>query len=344
MFYQGMNTVQQQKALQGSPLWSAVIAVLNEGKDKLQIGPIKVEDNSNRVSDVTIVTNEGLRISALSVTYNRQDGEIVPVYHFGEHSSPDSDGNGWGRIKSTRVKYIAGKIRKENTEVNDSIKSAMKSADNFINNKLQTVLQDMISTYAKQENRFGSPSKQTISLDSDISTLLLRLVKNDISLGQLTLEQRALIDQKHAELLQKILAYDHAYDECEWFFCNDKWCVITEINGGIVVGAISKHPMVAAIEKMRKSGEGVAPDSDEFAYALKTVPFAWYKSLNDLPEEIKSSVEMELTMLKTHRNVDELIPKDTVERGHRVAFWGEMGACCLSTWGNSKFILLDKQG
>lgn len=336
MFYRGMSTPHEQAVLQASNLWPAIVATLNESEGRLQVGQIIV-NSYKQVQSVEMVTDEGLRVCSFSVINNN------PVeYVFNTISDPDSNGNGWARLKTKRVKYMASRIRKKDSETNRELRDQILSASKFFNKKLGEVFENIFHKHIEQP-RWSSSRVGLVSMETSLSTLLLRLVKNDITYHEIGAAERALIDNKFNELKKGMGKLTTAYSAIEEFFYNDKWCLISHVNQGFLVGAISNQPMLAAVAKMRADNTSEVPDSDSFSYAHKIVPFGWYKSLSDLPDAMRKDIELQLTMLKTHRNVQELFPTNT-EGGHSFDMWTDVGACCKGNWSESKFILIDKQG
>ena len=106
-----------------------------------------------------------------------------------------------------------------------------------------------------------------------------------------------------------------------------------------MLGAIFSKPMLEALDQYC-NGQCLPHNGKLFSYVKEVVPFKWCKSLEHVPEQIKSELEYSLVMLKTHRASDQMIPEIEMD-----TFWFDVGCYSSGTqkgFNVSPVILLAK--
>ena len=123
---------------------------------------------------------------------------------------------------------------------------------------------------------------------------------------------------KYVESREK---FKNALKETADMISTEKWMYITNINGGVILGAIRPEPMSVALERYMSEGE--LPGEGAFNYVQEAVPFKWYPSFDHIPDEQRMELEFSMVMLKAHTNSAEMLPS-----GHGEHFYYELGTYC----------------
>jgi hypothetical protein len=135
----------------------------------------------------------------------------------------------------------------------------------------------------------------------------------------------------------EVRKFNDIMDRVAAYFTTDKWLLIPNSLGGVTLGAVSYHAIQVAIDNYRKTGS--MPSETEFNYGVPVVPFKRYKTMNDIPDDIASELNIALTMLKAHTNTQAGMPDVSEPR-----YWESIEAIGLQHYriGRTPLYILSK--
>lgn len=330
-FYEGMSSFEDRKRLMTHEIWHPVVAAINASKGKLRVGTF----DPTYSATVDLVNEMGFIAASVSLSGKK--------YSFQIHTNPISLRSGYEICKSTRAKYISTKIRAPKNPNDDK-------SDGYIR------LEDAVNRSCNAVNSFAAQALEivrrhinphttipVINLSSECTTLLTRIFMKELHPAEVDQAQLAYIEQQYKSYLDKCKKLSDMFSGAKDFFSCDKWVVVNnyrKVNeqDTVIVGAISRHPILAALEKSLKDDS--LPPTYQFTYADITVPFKWYTSFDAVPDEIRKEIEVQLVMNKLQAGRETLLPS---ENTHRDTVWLEGGALMIGDYSAGTVMFLDKQ-
>jgi len=291
-----------KKEIMSSRFWPIIVASINHIKDSTDS---LVVGGIKRFSDSSV-------ISSVTLT-NRAGLNVVSMY--ADSTDPKSTIHFGGVYEATR--------QNGHHNIHDSVKS---NNVKYIIRKIKDPQGDPINTlnnrWAEAKNYFAE----------QVSALISRGLRNGGAIGS---EIRITLNlDKHKKALT-------CAEDIKQMFGNDKWVLLSDMNhGAVIVGAVSRQPLADAVNIFMKTGE--LPVIHKFKYIDAVVPFKRYKSFNDIDEDIRRDIEMQLTMLKLHTKSDgPLVPtSDSMQHGEHV--YTDLGAMTSGSYMTSPLIIVDK--
>lgn len=234
------------------------------------------------------------------------------------------------QAKSTKPQYLARTMRKEGSPVRNGILNAVTEAKRGVNTYIHR-LNKMIADLSYGE----SITLPTISMYDSTCTALLAIFKGRMQPHELQQKHLSDIDRRFQELESKTTKFARTVEDMREFYATNKRLIVRGKRGQIVTGVVSNQPLLATIDFLLKHGE--MPHITSFNHVQIVEPFRFYGSFDDIPAEIKSQMEMQLTMLKIVRNSEDMFP---VNGGKSEAFM-DARAATMSNYSGMQLILLD---
>ena len=328
LFAEGMMSDLEKDTLMGREIWPIVVEFINLA-NKMNISvKVSTKDPLNAfkgqldgASPVYFVNDHMLPVGVVV-----KQNDVYQVHTMADvlHSFTASE------IKSSKPKYITRQMRKDGSQVNGSIKAAIRAVDRSTNLYVHRITRT-IADYLNGNSALRCPS---ISMADVTATALLRLVKGAAQLHELPNNVIADIDNKFNDYIKKSEQFSSALSEMGEFFSVDKRIILRGNNDAIVTGTISKQPLLALADSVAKGGS--IPDDNAFTYVQIIEPLKYYRSFDDIPEDIKTQIEMQLTMLKIVRGSEDLLPKNI-----NTEVWSDARAAHYGTWSGMRILMLD---
>lgn len=322
IFLEGQNTVANRNMFVASPLFSVFASLYNRSEGQVKVGLIKtmksVQTGAEFICEVSVVTHMGFPIASLE----NQDKDYNSL-SFSVHHSVLGDYNfNSARLRTTNPKYLQNRLSRNSThDAAQSFDSRLSRAKTIINEVVRRMVDHSI------DKKFGSNLSGAPMFDSRgisppaLITFLARHFMGEVQSTQMTQSQRhefTNMFNKYAEAREKFRV---ALKDTAEMVSTEKWIYITNLNGGVLLGAIRPEPMSVALERYMSEGE--LPGEGAFNYVQETVPFKWYPSFDHIPDEHRQQLEFSMVMLKAHTNSAEMLPS-----GHGEYFYYELGTYC----------------
>jgi hypothetical protein len=326
LFLPNMHTKESMAATTRHPVWPIAVACYGVGEGKAVIGQVTA-------NTIRIVNRLGFYVAELQENKGNENSEYYVKMASGATNAQFSTYS----IVSKNIRYIVNKLGKNSVHpVKSAIMGRIHDAETFINDKLGSMLNDGLNQISDVKPR-GTPM---INFPDSVATALMLLCKGVLKPEDMTSNFLSVIDEKYKQYVSQAGNFKKVITDAREFFNEDKWFLINGISGGAVLGAIGKQPILAMLDKIEQENSLSINRPDRYSYLDTLLPFRWYKSLDDIPEEIKPQVNMQLMMLKTHTNNSTLLPEHTEMQGHK--FWPGVGAVVGREWGGASYLVFTK--
>lgn len=307
-----------------SAVWPLAVACYGLGGGKMLIG------NAHRTR-ISMVTKENFHVVDVCLD---GDGDYLVRTNVG----PTSKLNNSLLIQSKHLRYVVKALSKDS--LHDVRRWTLKKLDEAMQHINKSVCHAVEWSYSGMETGRGTrDSKPSIELPLSITTALVRVIKGEMALTDLSPNIHAEIDKQYNKFTQARDKYRTVISEVRDFFSDDKWVIFNDVNGGMVVGGISKQPLLAAVEYFDNEGSGRNfPSIHSYNYVDVVEPFRWYRSFDAMPEAMRESIKMRLMMLKVHTNSEGLFPNPEAN----VSFYPSVGAYMSKEYSGSPVVMLSK--
>lgn len=209
-------------------------------------------------------------------------------------------------IQSINPRYVVNMLRKNSShDVKRYLSNEIKDADFYIHDVVRSICDRVVDAHAGR-----GINKPTIdTTDNHLMTAALDCFMRGASLMELPETTRSKLTARHNVYTKQYEEFVKAIAGGKDFFHSDKLVLITMDDMGFVVGSIKGMNPQIAIERYLRYGE--IPARHEFNYVQEAdIPFQWFKSYNDVPDELKARIEASTIMLKTHTNCAGMLPED----------------------------------
>ena len=331
---QHINEQEAAQSLIKSRVFSIIAQVYSESDKFLRVGKI-VKGSAGEAVNVEMVSPLGFLGCRVS--------ETAPIGHGGKVNfylpfSPFSNEATANHLSTANPRYLQSKIRPQMSHpVSSSLLAKISNARDAIPDRLRSMLDQMIDKMFG-ESICSSPKFDATKVSETTQTYMARLFAGEISLAEVPIAIRNEFDQSFKAYSNKRDKFGEAIQKGKDFVDGEKWVYIPGVNGGVVLGAISPEPMLAALDRYTK-GDSL-PDLAHGDYKIvETIPFKWYKSFENIPDEYRRGLEYSLVMLKTHRGSDKILPDAEIIG----KFWHEMGCYTVGGAGNDhQFLYLSR--
>ena len=336
IFMEGQNTVADRNLFVASPLFPVFVSIYNRASGKVKVGLLKTKqapDGKTFISEIPIVTPLGLRVASLenrSSEYNVLSfGVSVDV--LSNHTTND--------LRTSNPKYIQSRMSPS------SEKDCATAFDNRLNDSadiFNQIIRSMIDTSI--DSKFGrglSSAPNFVSrshIEPFLITFLARYFVGEVTQSEMNAKDLAQFNVLFKKYTEERDKFKSALVNTLDMVSTEKWVYITNVNGGVILGAIRPEPMCAALDKYMS--KGVLPPSDyssnQFSYVQESVPFKWYPSFDHIPEEHRVGLTFSMVMLKAHTGSADMLPTEGIHIHY------ELGAYCECRYGRSSVYVLTK--
>jgi len=339
IFMDSQNTVSDRNLFVTSPLFGIFAALYNRSGGKVKVGKIDTKTfypSSGHVlfvERVYVVNKWGMQVCNIYNTSVDYDCIMFNTYH-----QPINHENFISvALQTTNPKYLQSKLSPSSShDAANRFDSALHRADHFFNDYVRDTIHKTV------DERFGAHSERSGfkvrgNLPDSAVLFLAKHFMGEVSSAEMRPKDRSVFDlvyKKYCETLEKFkVALKDTYD----MVSTEKWLYVTDVNGGVVLGAIRPEPMCAALDTLTE-GDTTIPDSVAFNYIQETLPIKWYLNYESIPEDIRQQLEFSMVMLRTHAGSRSEIFNDF---GDYV--FPELGSRYYSPGGGvSKFYFLTK--
>lgn len=330
IFYEGLHDAATKQKVMKSALWPVAIALYSHCEKDIRIGPVHYSNDDQYVFH--FMTPSGFSVAAL--TFNL--GSIRVMTADRPLTANDS---AWTNAYSTRldtnnVRYAVSKLGPSSFH---DVKSCMSQSLNNARNVMNEIMRESLTNIFRVVSE-GVSDKPTISINRSLSTTLVRIVMGNEDRSLIPQGDLKEIETLYNDYLKKVERFRATVSRAKNMFTSDKWVIFPNSLGGVVVGAITKQPMLAACDLYERDGN--FPGETSFSYLDRVVPFKWYKNYNSIPEEIRQELDLSLLMLKTHTNSPNQFP-DTQSMFEA---WESIEAFTMQDYytGNTRMFVMSK--
>ena len=335
IFLDGQTIQEDRLSLIRSPLFGILANLYNRSEKSIRVGVVTRAEATNDIHSVEIVTPEGLKVGRLSTRYGCR-------FDFGVYPDPLSGGgNPNALISSSNPKYLQTKLGPNSDhEAARAFDIKLASAKVFVSELLRGMLDGFIdktagASFTSSPKVFGD-SYISNRDEVELCNYLALHFAGEVTPTEMPSHLRHAFDKMYKGFTDKKNKFADALSRSCEMFSGEKWIYFSNMNGGVILGAIRTDAMQVAIDKYG-SGQHL-PFTSEFNYAQWDMPLKWYPSHGHIPADIRQQVDLSLVMLKAHRNSDEMFPTDG-------RFWEEMG-CAMANGDSypltSNFYVLSK--
>ena len=334
IFYDGVHDDASKAEVMKSALWPVLVAMYSFSDKQLRIGPVRnfAQGHGSIRTMVHFLTASGTPAAAVRLD---ADGEMfVMSADRGIHGRDDGQTSPYtNRVMSKNPRYIVNTLKADSShEGLDCIISSIRTSRDVFGEVLFKSLDQIVDVLA--ECNVTRPKVKDLSHD-ETDTLL------NIALGNAPksdVDQHILgrVEHKYATYTKEMAEFIKCVDRAADMFHSDKWVVAKSVLGGVIVGAVSSKPLLTAYEMYKRDGH--FPYYSSYKYDEAVVPFKWYKSLDALPEDIKSDFTASAVMFKAHfnSNSQELLPtlggSTTNRTNTHTVVWESIEAHGFSSW------------
>lgn len=331
-FFLGNNYSEgEMAAITRSPLWPVYTAIHNASKGEALIW------NGDGHQSLHFSTKQGFPFAFVESRQNRKGGSqyVFDFYHdpLSTHAPTSKP-----EYRSANAKYIAGKVKKLIGAAGHYVK---KGPDRLVKSFFEMNRDLAKHVYQKLLDR---PS---IVIDNNISPeLVLQVVQFitcDIDRTQLSSELVKFCEENLARLNREREAQAKHAEEYRSFYARQKLLLLPGICNGFMVAHFNQDFINAVVEcstKERFSGMllGEVYDKRKKEGLSAFDSCTWYQSLAHVPQELLTSINASLMMLKVHTNSTGSFP-DLSQVNY--ARWPDVGAAAVSLYGERDVYMIE---
>jgi len=333
MFYDGVHDDASKAKVMRSPLWPLAVAVYANFKS-LRLGPVCHSGHEGELFH--FLTESGLPVVCLSLG---KDGLTrVMTADRGVH------GHGVDKmfpytavLKSSNVRYAMAKLKPNAPhDAKDCLHRAIERASVAMPELMSKLLDDVVDNLANDRM-----SKPKVEMPSHLPAVLMRIVIEGKSKDSIAPSQLRELTTAYSDYMAMNDRFEAAVNRGADMFNGDKWVAMNRVLGGVIVGAVSSKPLLAAYDIYKEKGG--FPSSSSHNYIEPVVPFKWYKNIESMPQDIRSEFESSAVMLRAHTNSTGILP-DIRESNGGMVVWEPVEAFGFSSWATNSadFIVFNK--
>lgn len=320
-----------------SDMWPIVLSVYSTTEQR-----VKVAAYADTVQEkiIHMTTDEGFSVCAIA---RSPSGFGTDVTHEYKYLSADNYLTGSGitstsnystRMLSSKPKYIANNLRPTSTHdakvsLLKDLKDALTAPHSMVYSTIDTMLEQFAGGWSKK-------CKPEVDVERDLATELI-MAQFSEDKYEIPPAQAQRLRGIYLDYLGEVKNFNALVDRAAGFFTTDKWILIPDALGGTILGAVSNHAIQVALDIYKKQGD--LPIGDSLNYAVPVVPFKRYKNMDDIPADISSELNVALTMLRTHTNTQQGLPRVDENK-----FWESIEAVGINNYriGRTTFYILPK--
>ena len=282
-----------------SEMWPIVLATYATTERKAKVGAF--HNGAEKI--IHMMTDGGFSVCAIvkngvgdEYKFMSADNHLVGI-------DPTNTYYYSNRMVSVNPRYLANNLRPESKhDAKASLMSDLRRAQTAPSDIFRSVLSLMLEDFA---GSWSGTNKPEATVDTKLITELI-LAQFSEDKYEIPPAQAQRLRGVYLDHMGEVRKFNDIMDRVAAYFTTDKWLLIPNSLGGVTLGAVSHHAIQVAIENYRKTGS--MPSETEFNYGVPVVPFKRYKTMNDIPDDISSELNIALTMLKAHTNTQEGMP------------------------------------
>jgi len=298
IFYDGAHDDASKAKAMRSQLWPLAVAVYAYFKP-LRLGPICNLDDDEELFH--FLTESGLPVVCLKLASNGDVRVMTADRNF--HGYEVDKVTPYSTVLSTNnIRYAVTKLKPNarhdsKVAITGAIQNAKVGISEFMFRALDGVVDDLAV------ERMNKPRVET---PRHLTAALMGMVIDGKDKDSLNTSQWHELTTAYAKYTVENNKFEAAVTRAADMFNGDKWVAFNHILGGIVVGAVSSKPMLAAYNAYKATGS--YPDFVAHNYIEPVVPFKWYKNIESMPQDIRSEFEVSAVMLRAHTNSTGILP------------------------------------
>lgn len=330
IFLDGAMNAQEKASVMASPLWPIAIAAYSTTERKLRVAGYKPE--------VIYFTNShGFNVMAAGYAHGHyklyRPHDPICITKF------DGNTDGYSvSLETTNPRYIVNVLRKTSTHrAKGQLIDDLCSADKLAMQSIRSAM-DFSAEKINGGNRFYF---EHMEMDSELQSHVADIVASGTSWEYVKPEIRAKFDTAYKKYSESKKNFDRVLDRVREMFSTDKWLYVP-VNGGVVLGVVSHHATQALVDEVRREKSTSSFYSD--INLMPDHPPKWYRTYEDVPEDIRRDFEMACLMLKTHAGYDGgiLPPNKVVEALSSSMVWEPIGATYRKFYNEEPVYLIAK--
>jgi hypothetical protein len=331
-----------------SPTWPIAVAIYGATEGRVRVADFIAPLTHSWGSELdmqhymTLTTVHGFSVA--NIKYDprpkdeRSDDETAFTIQAVNNNFRDTNKYGFAgeKLCTNTQRYAVQKMAKGRHDVHHSICSAVLTIEQALSDHVRSILDNAMDvTYGSSLS--GRP---TVTIPREYSQSLLKVFMGDADKSSIPFNMMDKIRSLYTTMKQSDEKFDSALATVRSMLEGEKIVFFPQIRGGVIVGKTNTVPISAALD-MYRDGSSL-PYVTNFAYMPEvgfSMPLRWYKSLQDLPSDLRKELEIQLVMLKAHIGSDNLVPTDDDMRDKK--FWPEIGAACRkeASYTSPMFIL-----
>lgn len=301
IFMEGQNTVADRNLFVTSPLFGIFAALYNRSGGKVKVGKIETKlfyPSSGQVTFVErvyVVNKWGLQVCNI---YNSSVDYDCIVFNT-NHSPINNENFVSVAMQTSNPKYLQNKLSPSSRhDAGDRFDASLRRAEHFFNDSVRSTmvkaLDEKFGKFSDRDNLFFRRH-----LPDSVVNFLSKYFMGDVQQSEMPSADRNLFDAVYKKYSETLVRFREAMKETYDMAATEKWLYVTNVNGGVVLGAIRPEPMCAALDTL-PSGVTSLPDDGRFNYIQETLPIQWYPDYKNIPEDIRQQLEFSMVMLRTH--------------------------------------------
>jgi len=329
-FLNGKYSDQEKLAITRHALWPVYAALHNVSEGKIRIAELTEAGNMH------FALEDGLQIGFVY----RQQTEKRSYYALKFTSNPFAHdyytyvNAGRADLRSDKPKYLANKIK---TSFKDEVKAEVVQAEHAMIKRVSEMISRVLNdNYPKLTENDSSYER----INGDLLLELALLAEGEITSADLSQYTRAECASrvKERKQLEEQRAID--FEDVESFYSRDKVLITNDLYGGINVTYCPADICKDFLNQVKRNrhtdfrglvAERTLHGKPQLGSGM------WYKSLDDLPEDLRTSVMASLAMLKAHTGQNTLFPRGD----HASTTWRDMGASAVTYWAEKHTYMIE---
>lgn len=320
----------ERTAVIKSEMWPVVLATYATTERKAKVGAF--HNAGEKI--IHMMTDGGFSVCAIVKNGVGDEYRFMSADNFLVGMDAATTYHYANRMESVNPRYLASNLRPESKhDAKASLMSDLRKAQVAPSSIFRSVLSLMLEDFA---GSWSGTNKPEASVDRELITELI-LAQFSEDKYEIPPAQAQRLRGVYLDYMGEMKTFNNIMDRVAAYFTTDKWLLIPNSLGGVVLGAISYHAIQVAIDIYRKTGN--LPSETEFNFGVPVVPFKRYKTMNDIPDDISSELNIALTMLKAHINTQSGMPDVSEPR-----YWESIEAIGLQHYrvGRTPLYILSK--
>lgn len=320
----------ERAAVIKSEMWPIVLAAYATTERKAKVGAFY--NGSEKI--IHMMTDEGFSVCGITKTITGEEYSFLSADNYLVGTNLTNTYHYSNRMSSTKPRYMANNLRPESKhDAKASLMSDLRKAQVAPSDIFRQTLFMMLESFS---GGWQAMAKPEASVASELATELI-LAQFSEDKYEIPPAQAQRLRGVYLDHIGEVRKFNAMMDRVATYFTTDKWLLIPNSLGGVILGAVSYHAIQVAIDIYRKTGN--LPSETEFNYGVPVVPFKRYKTMNDIPDDISSELNIALTMLKAHTNTQAGMPDVSEPR-----YWESIEAIGLQHYriGRTPLYILSK--